>query len=383
MDHRRFDARRPHAPAGQHVFLWAFGLVVEGKIGSLRFVALYLAIAALDGALVQLPMCLLGSDSCALGASGVIFALMVIAMLWAPEDEMDCFYFVGFYMGTFEIRIVKIGIAFVMLPLVFLFLGGFRMSFEMLDMVGAMIGLPIGLYMLRHNHVDCEDWDVISRNEWLHGYPLLCSPEQRQTFQQNEADDYDPVATALTSGKPRRATVNLAAGVGTMKPPMPEPAPNSPPPKRGFFAGKKAVTRGAEVEPDTTSHPEFNRIAFLLLQDTASNSPGLAQQHFLRLEQMQLTHGRSDRILMDYVKLLAAGKKWTDILRPLSIVAARGGELANQARIRPAQIQLKVLHDPQAASQTLGEVVVAASSTTPEDQRLIALRDQLLAQASG
>ena len=94
---------------GNMFFLFAFGLIVEGKIGNFRFVLLYLFIALIDGALVQIPMYLLGGEGAALGASGVIFGLMVIAVIWAPENELDCFYWIMFYAGTFEARVITFG----------------------------------------------------------------------------------------------------------------------------------------------------------------------------------------------------------------------------------------------------------------------------------
>ncbi len=380
---------------GNMFFLWAFGLVVEGKIGSLPFLGIYMAMAAVDGAAVQLPMFLMASEGGALGASGVIFALMIIAMLWAPENEMDCFYFVGFYFGTFEVRIVKLGAAFVMLQLLFLFLSGFSMSSEMLHIIGALIGLPVGVWMLRKNLVDCEGWDVISRNEWLQEFDFLCTPEQRQRLKQKDDDRYDPVTAALATSPTQGTRQNAAAMAGAMQV---RPAKSTSKatlasassstaavqPKRSFFAGRKNNLPPTQVTPpDLSSHPEFNRLVYLLRQAIASKSVNLAQQHYARLESLNLTRGLSDQALMSYVGLLASEKRFAEALGALGLVSDRGGELANQARIRIAQIQLKVLRDPKAATQALANIRIAANDMTPENQKLVTLRDSLLAQASG
>lgn len=370
---------------GNMFFLWAFGLVVEGKIGSIPFLGLYLAIAAVDGAAVQLPMFLLGSDGGALGASGVIFALMIVAMLWAPENEMDCFYFIAFRVGTFEIRIVKLAATFVMLQLIFLWLGGFSMSSEMLHVIGAAIGLPVGLFMLRQNLVDCEGWDVISRNEWMQQYDWLCTAEQRQRLRQKDADRYDPVSSALAISGVPLGSASTAALAGTLKPrltnPIVEQPSPQPAPSRRRFLGRKPPAAPVEQTPDVSSHPEYNRLTFLLRQSIQTQSVNLAEQHYARLEQLGLACGLSDKMLMSYVGLLAAQKKWAETLRPLAVVVSHQGDAANQARIRIAQIQLKVLRNPRAAAIALGGISVGAEKMTPENQKLLALRDQLLAQA--
>jgi len=367
---------------GNMFFLWAFGLVVEGKIGNMRFLVLYMLMAAIDGAAIQLPMFLLGSDSGALGASGVIFALMTIAMLWAPENEMDCFYFVGLYMGTFEVRIVKLAGAFMMLQLLFLFLGGFSMSSEMLHIVGAAIGLVFGVYMLRQKMVDCEGWDFISKNEWLQEYSLLCAPADRSKRKQKEADDYNPIKAALAVASQSSANVDQWDRNPAKKTAKETATPVKPRGRLGLLGGLKAKPVSTiETKPDVTSHPDFNRLSFLLRQAIETSSLMMAQQHFSRLDQLKLATGVPDKLLMNYVRLLAAEKLWTQSLRPLSIVAANEGESANQARIRIAQIQFKVSQNPTAAIQTLNRVTVSPNAMTPENTKLVELRDQLLAQA--
>ena len=86
---------------------------------------------------------------------------------------------------------------------------------------------------------------------------------------------------------------------------------------------------------------------------------------------------------MAYVTMLAGEKKWMEAIRPLMIVASRDGESANQARLRIGQIQLKVNRDPKAAASALARIAVSPGETTAENQKLIAMRDALLAEATG
>lgn len=155
---------------GNMIFLWAFGLVVEGKLGTLRFLALYLALCLLDGAITQLLMLgHAGPARGAGGASGVIFALMAIALVWAPENcfEVLTVYFLPIGLGafrssTFEARISMFSLFYLAMNLLFAGLQGFSMSSQLLHLIGAAIGAPLGIVLLKRGWVDCEGWDLFS-----------------------------------------------------------------------------------------------------------------------------------------------------------------------------------------------------------------------------
>ena len=73
----------PFHLVGNMLFLWSFGLVVEGKLGWYKTLAVYLGIGTVYGLIVQSLM--LGSSGGALGASGVIFGSMAMCLVWAPK----------------------------------------------------------------------------------------------------------------------------------------------------------------------------------------------------------------------------------------------------------------------------------------------------------
>tara|TARA_R110002073_G_scaffold231917_1_gene392997 strand:- start:2652 stop:4007 length:1356 start_codon:yes stop_codon:yes gene_type:complete len=371
---------------GNMLFLWAFGLVVEGKIGNLPFLALYMLMALVGGIIVQLPMFILGSEGGALGASGVIFSLLVIAMLWAPENEMDCFWVVGFRMGTFEVRIISLASAFLMMQIAFLALGGFSMSSEMLHLIGVAVGLPIGLLMLRQDWVDCEGWDVISRNAWLQQYNLFCSDKQRLAKSRKTSEHEDPIAAALGT---RSTTVAMNTAVASRRAvPKPETAKPKPEKKTGvnpLFSKLRAKTKEtvtAAEQPNAQDHPEFNRLVHLLRQAIDSSSAIIAQQHFQRLEQLKLSSGLSDTLLAAYAKLLASKKMYIEAIRPLTLVAIHGGAQSNQARLRIGQIQWSVQKNRQTAETTLRGIVIPPDAMNEGNQKVITMRDQLLKQIS-
>ena len=152
------------------IFLWAYGIIVEGKIGWLPFLGCYLGIGIVHGAVIQAAYLHAAEPTYVLGASGIIFGLMAIAMIWAPVNELHCFYFffVGFRIltGTLEWPIYAFALLQIALEgasIAFTFLiRGDPMSSGLLHVSGAFWGLWVGILLLKLRWVDCEDYDVFS-----------------------------------------------------------------------------------------------------------------------------------------------------------------------------------------------------------------------------
>lgn len=141
------------------------GWIIEGKIGWWRLIVLYFTIAAIEGAIVQTSMWLAGGTSGALGASGVIFGMLAIILLWAPENEISYFGIVFIlYIWTFSFSASVLVVCYVMIGLEFLTAAftQFQMSSAMLHLLGALPGGLIGYLMIRWRWVDCEGYDLIS-----------------------------------------------------------------------------------------------------------------------------------------------------------------------------------------------------------------------------
>ena len=145
-------------------FLWAFGIVVEGKIGWFRFLAIYLLIAIGESSLEQLIMLGYTGGGGSLGASTAIYGIMAIAAIWAPVNNTSFFYFIFFLlMGTFEVPVMGVAGFFIGLDIIYAVLTFDATS--LLHIGGVVFGLPIGLFMLKNKRVDCEGWDIFSVNE--------------------------------------------------------------------------------------------------------------------------------------------------------------------------------------------------------------------------
>ncbi len=186
--------------AGNMMFLWAFGLVVEGKCGWWKFLLIYFAILIACAATIQSAMFLLiDRDGGTMGASGAIFGIMMIAMIWAPENEMDCIVVFFRFARTIEIRLAALAGFFIAMQ-VFLFVySGMSLSAEVMQLFGVVYAMPIGFWMLRQDIVDCEGWDLVARTDFLLASPVFCTDKQRARQVHREEVKEDAVAVALGS----------------------------------------------------------------------------------------------------------------------------------------------------------------------------------------
>lgn len=154
---------------GNMIFLWIFGLIVEGKLGALRFLGVYLSIGVVGALIEQVGMLgYLGEIAGSCGASLAIFGLMSIALIWAPRNEIS---FVGFYaffriLHTFEfdIAVMYVALWYVGWDLFSASLVKFAVGTATLHLLGAVIGAGVGWLFLKRGWVDCEGWDIV--NVW-------------------------------------------------------------------------------------------------------------------------------------------------------------------------------------------------------------------------
>jgi membrane associated rhomboid family serine protease len=146
---------------GNLVFLWVFGLVVEGKTGWKLFLPLALGIGVVECAIEQL--CLPASPP-SLGASSIVFGLMLVALVWAPRNDIEFAY--GFWLplslhiDTFGISLLWLSALMVAKEVAVAAWLGFSIGRELFHLIGAALGLGAGLSLLRAGLVDCEGWDL-------------------------------------------------------------------------------------------------------------------------------------------------------------------------------------------------------------------------------
>lgn len=145
---------------GNMIFLWSFGLVVEGKVGNAAFAGLYLGMGIVQSIIVQTLMWF--SVGGALGASGAIFAVLALVVILAPVNCFDVMLWIMLRPFTFEMPHIVFGGIYLALNVVFFAIGGATMGSEALHLIGFFVGLPVGLFLLTQGWVDCEGYDIIS-----------------------------------------------------------------------------------------------------------------------------------------------------------------------------------------------------------------------------
>lgn len=145
---------------GNMVFLWLFGLIVEGKIGWWRFLLIYVGLGVVESASVQI--CMQHQSGMALGASGAIFGLLAMSLVWAPLNEVSCVVFVLFRPFTFDVPVLTFAGLYLLWELFVAWMSDFRISSEMLHLAGAVPGFVVALLMLKLDLVDCESYDLLS-----------------------------------------------------------------------------------------------------------------------------------------------------------------------------------------------------------------------------
>lgn len=147
--------------AGNMVALWTFGLLVEGKVGPLIFLPMYLGMGFVQCGLEQAAMSGAGHGG-SFGASAILFGLMAIAFIWSPKNDVGVAGLIFVRPVNFDLPVVVFcGLMFVW-EAVQASLVGFSVSTAMLHISGAVIGLVVGVAFVKLNWVDCEGWDLFS-----------------------------------------------------------------------------------------------------------------------------------------------------------------------------------------------------------------------------
>ena len=142
------------------IFLWSFGLVIEGKLGWLLFSVIYLSLGAFQ-CFAEQTLLLFGSGE-VLGASGAIFSLLALVVVFAPLNSFETFVFIGIRLFFFEAPILVFCGIYLFMNLLFFFLSGDALGKEAIQLIGFFVGLPMGFFLLLQGYVDCEGYDIVS-----------------------------------------------------------------------------------------------------------------------------------------------------------------------------------------------------------------------------
>ncbi len=177
--------------AANMIFLWTFGLVVEGKLGLLRFTLLYLGLGVFESAGMQL---LVHSEHEIMmgGSATIIFGLMGMCLVWAPRNEVTCVLWLRLSPIEFELSILFFAGLFIALDvfdagLSSMMRAGFTnlTTLEIIVMalehtIGATLGILVGMAMVKLKWVDCENWDLFAVWERRTGRPKSRGPKTKK-----------------------------------------------------------------------------------------------------------------------------------------------------------------------------------------------------------
>lgn len=146
---------------GNMLFLWPFGLIVEGKLGWRAYLPLCLGLGVAESLLEQL--CLAG-PGISVGASSIIFGLMAVALVWAPYNDVEIAYGIwnpiGERWGTFDFPVLWLSALMIAKEAALTIWLDFPIGGELFHLVGAALGFGAGASMLQAGLVDCEGWDL-------------------------------------------------------------------------------------------------------------------------------------------------------------------------------------------------------------------------------
>lgn len=147
---------------GNMLFLWVFGLVVEGRIGAPGFALFYLGCGIFQNFLGQ-TLFLFHPAAPSLGASGPIYSVMMAAALWAPGDNIQSVIGFVYFYWLVDIPVLILAAFYFLGDLGTSLFGSFEMSTALLHVMGGVVGLAVGCAALGLNLVDCDGKDMWSR----------------------------------------------------------------------------------------------------------------------------------------------------------------------------------------------------------------------------
>ncbi len=320
---------------GNMIFLWAFGMIVEGKLGFFRFLLLYLGIGLAHGALVQSLM-LGAKEGHALGASAEVYGLMTLCLVWAPKNEITCHVilssFYRIFVFTWELSIVALSLFYVGMEVLWLVLArmtGLSFVSSLGHLSGAIWGFLLGTLMVKQNWVDCEGWDMYSLmakrkrlgQEWKkRGERLAREKAGRKTRRKRDSSQGE--AVSISTEEKAAAAVNKVRELVEMG---------------DFDSALAAFDKSARTLPGWPSEPE----------------------------------------LLSLIKAMHAQRAFAASVSWMSVYCRRFPERAQRMRLKLAQVLLRDRQRPAHALRVLSEIPEGA---LPED--LEPIRRQLLRQAN-
>ncbi len=146
---------------GNMLFLWIFGHMVEGAVGPGKFLGLYLGMGILQNFLEQW-MFWDAAGSGSLGASAAIYAIMAVAALLCPEDQIQGYFLFFVYAFFVEIPMFAFAVFYIGFDIFAAVMLEFEASTPLLHAMGGVIGVIVGLALLKLGYIENDGRDFLT-----------------------------------------------------------------------------------------------------------------------------------------------------------------------------------------------------------------------------
>jgi membrane associated rhomboid family serine protease len=305
------------------LFIWTFGLVVEGKLGSWRFLLLYLAIAMLTCGLEQGLMQAFGrrqflaATKGSFGTGSVTFGLLGVALVWAPKNEMNCALVLGRPV-LFDMSILSLALVFVFVEALIAVASGFWVLSSVVHVAGALIGAAFGLALVKLGWVDCENWDLLAVIAGREGQPRRTAPdrpsdeEHRTHLQMQGREAIEHIGHLLGMGK--------VEGALALEQKMARTIPDWKLPEDKLLALIKELHRKAAWAE-----------SFPLMGRYLREFPERSTRMRLRLAELLINEADRPRLALDVLSKIPPGTLFADLERIRA-------QLEEQARLREPDV---------------------------------------------
>ncbi|MEX2185221.1 MAG: rhomboid family intramembrane serine protease [Pirellulales bacterium] len=155
------------------VFLWSFGLIVEGKLGWYRFVPVYFLLAIGHAQLVErlavalqpytdVPLVAADVASSVLGSTAIVYAVGAMAFVWAPKNDVRCVAWIWIKGYVYDIPIPALLCVFILGDAGLGWLAASPPALAFSHAVGFAIGIAAAALLMLLRQVNCQGWDLFS-----------------------------------------------------------------------------------------------------------------------------------------------------------------------------------------------------------------------------
>ena len=342
---------------GNMIFVWGFGIVVEGKLGWWRFLLVYLSIGVLGGLLIQTVM--LGHDpllnSGGQGASLIVYGLLAICVVWAPKNEMDLLIFLGYRVLSVEVTSLTFGFWYVALQVLSAWWNHFSMGSAMGHLIGAFWGFGIGIALLKLRMVDCENWDLFAIWNGTYRKPTDLNGWKNNIVVTHSTDLRGEETPAAEKVKKKKATFRPSIYLSNRpkhRKPTAREAASTPTTDAEQPAASAATRSMPESSQPTTTLKVLDRMRELIRDEKPQAALGEYHKRLRIVDHWPLEAGDLQALADGLFKL----KLWDETTPLLEEFVERFPTRADSARIKLAAICCEVQNRPLAALNLLNQV---------------------------